>query len=591
MAKKVKEVAAATAAPTLEYISLDLIFPSPLNPRKEFQEEPLAELVESIKKLGVIQPITVRKTSARETTPGVIMVGDFYELVCGERRYRSAKVAGLTEIPCSIRVLTDAEAMELMITENLQRKDVHPLEEANAFNFMIESMGYELVTVGGRVGKGESFVARRLQLVKLIPELQEAFKCDKITIGHAELLCRIAADDQLYWFTNTLEGYNGAGTVRDLKNHLNYRVEKKLASATFKTDIPFAETIACSVCPANSACNSSLFPDKAEQAICHNSACFNKKTEAAFAITLKEALEDPFTLLTYGYDGENSEIVKRLIKEGYTFLKEYSDFHTTSISVPVEPIFASYDIDDYESPEELKADYESDLESYPEALQEYNKTIGLSQSGDGNLRKAFYVAGNNQGKYTFILLTSSKAKVAGAVNNEENKVNEQKSAIKQKATRGRELDLEKLHKRVVDHTRELPIKNNYNESKQPLSAIEEAGLFCMVYESIGYQAQKQIHKLLNLPGEYYKDGQSIFNAILNAEQSIRTFMIRTALFNKFSGSFPSGLGGSVTLALAKEWDPTTFETMFNDQEAIRIKREARLQERITELDPTATLII
>ena len=132
------------ALPSLEFLPINDIIPSPLNPRKEFDEVEIQSLAESIAKIGLIQPITVRKT--------VIPGGIGYELICGERRWRASKLAGLTEIPASVRDVSDKEAMELMVTENLQRKDVHPMEETNAFLFMMDKMDYNIADIAAKIG-------------------------------------------------------------------------------------------------------------------------------------------------------------------------------------------------------------------------------------------------------------------------------------------------------------------------------------------------------------------------------------------------------------------------------------------------------
>nr|WP_199083345.1 ParB N-terminal domain-containing protein [Pedobacter sp. ASV19] len=126
MAKSKKKATAAAevveevVVPTLEYINFDKIYASKLNSRQEFDQIELDDLAASIKKVGLIQPITIRPIPAIEPEPNVILFMDgVYEIVCGERRFRAAQLAGLTSILCSIRTLSDAEAMELMITENL----------------------------------------------------------------------------------------------------------------------------------------------------------------------------------------------------------------------------------------------------------------------------------------------------------------------------------------------------------------------------------------------------------------------------------------------------------------------------------------
>ena len=123
------------------YLDIKSIDANPNNPRKAFAEDALKELSESIKELGVLQPITVRPLDGG------------YQVVCGERRWRAANLAGLTEIPAIVRELNDEEAMDIAITENLQRNDVSPFEEADAFQFLIDNKNYTIADLCKRFGK------------------------------------------------------------------------------------------------------------------------------------------------------------------------------------------------------------------------------------------------------------------------------------------------------------------------------------------------------------------------------------------------------------------------------------------------------
>ena len=162
---------------------------SPLNPRQHFDANDMAELAESVKVKGVLQPVLVR-----EASPG------HYELVAGARRFRAALAAGLTAIPAMVRALTDQEALEIMVIENSQRKDVHPLEEAHGYRSLMatyKNHGDKAVDViAGKVGKSAKYVYDRVKLCALIPEAQKLFLADQFTAGHAILLARLSTADQ-----------------------------------------------------------------------------------------------------------------------------------------------------------------------------------------------------------------------------------------------------------------------------------------------------------------------------------------------------------------------------------------------------------
>ena len=142
-------------------LPLASIRPNPRQPRKRFAEESLKELADSIREKGLLQPLLVRPQ------------GDGYELVAGERRYRAALMAGLQEVPAVVKDLTDREALELALVENLQREDLSPVEEARGYQALLE-MGLTQEEVARRVGKARSTVANALRLLQLPPEALEA---------------------------------------------------------------------------------------------------------------------------------------------------------------------------------------------------------------------------------------------------------------------------------------------------------------------------------------------------------------------------------------------------------------------------------
>lgn len=149
--------------------------PNPFQPRKGVEEE-LEELARSLKEKGLLQPLLVRRK------------GDGYEIIAGERRWRAAIRAGLKRVPVMVRDVTDREALELALVENLQRRDLNPLEEAEAYKRLIEEFGYTQEEVARRVGKERSSVANALRLLKLPPEAKQALRDGRITAGHARAI-------------------------------------------------------------------------------------------------------------------------------------------------------------------------------------------------------------------------------------------------------------------------------------------------------------------------------------------------------------------------------------------------------------------
>lgn len=165
---------------SINEIELSRIKPNPDQPRREFDEEALADLATSIRELGVIQPITLRQT------------GDMYQIIAGERRYRAALIAGLTAIPAYVRTVEDETVVEMALIENIQREDLNAIEIALTFQKLIEQYALTQERLSERIGKKRATVANYLRLLKLPAEVQMGLKDRKIDMGHARALIGIA---------------------------------------------------------------------------------------------------------------------------------------------------------------------------------------------------------------------------------------------------------------------------------------------------------------------------------------------------------------------------------------------------------------
>jgi len=165
----------------LRMIDIDCIDPNPFQPRAEFEEEALKELADSIREFGVLQPLTVISHHGR------------YRLLAGERRLRASKIAGLTQVPVVIRpYLADDHLLSLAIVENVQRKDLNPIEEAHAYQQLIDEFNYTQERVAQSVGKPRATIANTLRLLQLPAKAQAALAEGKITPGHAKALLSVA---------------------------------------------------------------------------------------------------------------------------------------------------------------------------------------------------------------------------------------------------------------------------------------------------------------------------------------------------------------------------------------------------------------
>jgi ParB family chromosome partitioning protein len=178
-----QELESTAAGEGLLQVPLDQIQPSPWQPRREIKEEELAELAASIRAQGVLQPVLLRPT------PGGTAAGaTAYQLIAGERRWRAAKMAGLATIPALVRQVTDAEALEVALVENLLREDLDPLEEAEAYKKLIEVFKLTQEDVAQRVGKDRSSITNALRLLRLPDFLKEALSQGRLSLSQAKVL-------------------------------------------------------------------------------------------------------------------------------------------------------------------------------------------------------------------------------------------------------------------------------------------------------------------------------------------------------------------------------------------------------------------
>lgn len=217
-------------AESVEQIHLKSIKVNPFQPRKRFDEAAIKELSASIKEHGVLQPIILRK------------VGTTYEIVVGERRFRAAKLAGLKEIPAVVRQLSDTESMELAILENLQREDLSPIEEAEAYQNLIDSLGLTQEQLAFRLGKSRPHIANHIRLLALPEKVRSDITEGKLSMGHGRTLLGIRKKEQIGIIAEKTmkEGLN-VRQLEALVQKLNDNVSRETSKKKEKKDVFLVE--------------------------------------------------------------------------------------------------------------------------------------------------------------------------------------------------------------------------------------------------------------------------------------------------------------------------------------------------------------
>jgi ParB family transcriptional regulator, chromosome partitioning protein len=247
-------------------VSLSLLSESKTNPRRVFEENALKELAATIRSQGVLSPLLVRP-----------VMENGFEIVFGARRYRAAQLAEQDTVPVRIKQMSDAEVIEAQLIENLQRRDVHPMEEAQGFRALLnlDEPKYSIEQIGAKTGKSPVYVAGRLKLTELTENVVDAFYREEIGVGHALLLAKLQPDQQKQALSACFrEDWSGASKnrrillpVRNLQSWIEQNVMLILKDAPFnKRDaqlIPAAGS--CLDCPKRTGHNKLLFSDLGKQ--------------------------------------------------------------------------------------------------------------------------------------------------------------------------------------------------------------------------------------------------------------------------------------------------------------------------------------
>lgn len=260
----------------IELIPLSQLMISPTNPRKTFSPEKIESIAGDIRQNGLMHPITIRKIKK-----------DKYEIVVGSRRFRGYSFLAETDpiydaIPAFVRELTDNQVIEMQFSENLQREDVEPLEEASSFKFYIEERGFSVQELAERLNHNVNYVYRRLCLNNLSEKCKAIYEKGNMTLGIANLIARLPEKEQdtllkTIAFNNSEKGEYIYKTEEQVKS--------EIASLTlFLKDAPFDtsnQTLtggSCLTCPKNTGCNKLLFPEITDESKCTDRACFKAKT-------------------------------------------------------------------------------------------------------------------------------------------------------------------------------------------------------------------------------------------------------------------------------------------------------------------------
>lgn len=490
----------------------------------------IIELAFDIKKNGVLQSILVRPSFSK---------ADHYELIFGHRRFVAAQLAGIDTIPASIREVNDEDILELQVTENLQRKDVHPMDEAVAYKTLVEKKNYTTDEIAARFSKSQDYILHRLKLNDLAPGLQAEFIKNKMSMGVALLMCRLTQVDQI-----TVKKAFGAelekATVGSVKDYINRKIIHDLGNAAWKqTDAELLPSAGpCNTCHKRSGAGNLLFKDMAKDNRCMDAVCFEKKAELAFAKNLKDVIETQpgVHIVHYHYGGNklSAEITKLLKEMKVKVLKDGEDCHS------------------------------------------------YGSNGHSLKAKGFYLDGFSKGKIETIYLKGKTAATTkkGATNEKVN-VAAEIEGIKQRTARAAELDAEKVHARIIEAVTSHTALTEVDTKLKKVPDVESTAMLFMIYQQLSFIRQQTIKKLMN-----FKDGKpaQVYEFLKQLSAGEVTFIVRQLMFEDYRGESDDDDEGFIfrKMALSIGVPVAQFDA---EQKEIRDKRESRAAERIAALKP------
>ena len=539
-----------TAVKNIVSVALADIQPSNYNPRKNFDEKSLVELADSIRQQGVLQAIGVRPIAENR-----------FEIVFGERRYRASQIAGLEEIPAVILDISDETAEEMAVTENLQRKDVTPIEEANAYQKLIESGRHDVQSLAVQFGKNESYIRTRLKFVSLIPEIAQLLEQDELTISVATEICRYGEDIQ----HDIYEKHLKEGVLYNSWRGMKASEVAKNIERSYTTDLKryFFDKTVCLSCPHNTN-NMMLFCEEGSCGNCANRKCLEEMNASYLAEKAVQLMEQrPFALLCRDFYGCNEKVVEQLVASGF----EVEKLSVRPADYPEEP--EAPDMEDYENDEEYAEaykEYEKELSEYKEECEDVNRR---SEAGEITL---YVTIGHNDISLCYV----ENAQVQAVTGEAKDAVVSPIEKLEKQDKRNKEIAQEK----TVEDTKKQILEVDMTETK--FGADEDRMIYFFMlpflrrehFEAMGIEAKETY---------YYLNDEDKMNIIANLTAKQKAIIRRDFLISNFKNASGSNATASLLLDFAKKHMPDQLADIQNGHNEVYEKRHLRIEEKIAVL--------
>ena len=536
-------------------VALANVQPSSYNPRKNFDGESLAELAESIRQQGVLQPIGVRPTEENR-----------FEIVFGERRFRASLMAGLEEIPAIVMEISDEQAEEMAVTENLQRKDVTPIEEANAYQRLLESGRHDVQSLAVQFGKNESYIRTRLKFVSLIPEIAQLLEQDEITISVASEICRYGEDIQREVYETHLKEGVQYNSWRGMKaSEVAKKIEQQYTADLARYS--FDKTL-CLSCPHNT--NNMMLFCEGGCGNCANRTCLAEMNAAYLTEKAVQFVEQyPAVSLCHQEYNYNETVVERLTAMGYEVecLKTYATAYPETPEAPEKEEYGTS-----EEYEEVYKEYEQDFSDYMEQCKAIH---GQAEAGEITL----YI--RIEQKEVVLCYLKNAASNANGTDGTVEKPLSPVEKLEKQDKRNKEIALEK----TVEDTKKQILEVDMSERK--FGQDEDKMIYFFLLASLRREHYAEVGLEEKEPYHYLTDGEKM-DIIANLTAKQKAVIRRDYLIANFKDAFGNNATASLLLGFAQKHMPEELANIQDGYNEVYEKRHQRIKEKKAALQEQAT---
>ncbi|ROS79654.1 ParB/RepB/Spo0J family partition protein [Muribaculaceae bacterium Isolate-042 (Harlan)] len=545
-----------TAIPSANAVSATMVAlaniqPNTFNPRNRFEDVSLSELAESIRQQGVIQPIALRPLAD----------SDRYEIIYGERRYRASLIAERENIPALVYDVDDETAQEMAIAENLQREDITPTEEANAFQRLLDSGRHDVQSLAVQFGKSVNYIRSRLKFTALIPEIAQMLDADEITVSVATEICRYPDDIQREVYKSHFENAN-YGTWRGLKaSEVAQNIENRYTTSLCRYKF---DKSACALCPHNTR-NLLLFTEDGDEGNCANRQCLTEKQNAHILDTALYLVKQyPTAVLLQSQYNKNEAVAECIAERGY----DITEINGTPAKYPVEPVApCEVDCNDPEEYTNIRERYENALNRYNTELERVNARL---EAGEISL----YIFFNSFEAYLAYMDNATASDTTKPNGAQGNTPQAEIAKLEAKDKRNKEIAVE----RTIEDTKKKILDADITEAK--FTQDEDKMIYFFLLSSLRREHYEAVG-LTDRKSEYLplSDAEKL-TIIESLNSKTKAIIRRDFLIENFKGANRDNAIGDLLISFAKKHMPEELANIEAEYIEVYEKRHERIAEKI-----------